>query len=137
MRKLLFLLLAAASLTAMADGEYQYMVFKQLDGQTHAFTPVGTSITITDGMMTALNGSQKLTLNFGELKHISFSDSPTGLQELKKVEDGTVVRIYNLEGVLLKTYQKGQFDENRLNNQLPAGIYIVKAGGKAHKIRIQ
>ena len=128
MKKRLFILSLLSVLTfGMKAADYNYLVFTLTDGSTQSIAAMGTSISMSDGTLTATNGSTIVTIPLTNLAKMAFSNDPgtTGIEaidtEFLTMDEN--VTIYDLQG------------RRVAKSQLRQGIYIVKNGEKTYKVR--
>lgn len=127
MKKLLFAIFAACSLTAMAD-DYNYLEVEQKNGTTldislntlRRITFVGSDMVVED-----VDG-QKQSVALAQLQKLYFSASPTPVVSAKADEPNAIEGIYTVDGRRLS---------GKRTELLQGGVYIVKkADGSTVKI---
>ncbi|MBR1682388.1 MAG: T9SS type A sorting domain-containing protein [Bacteroidaceae bacterium] len=136
-RKLLTLVLLAASAGMALAEDYNYLLLKRTDdsvigvelrkARRITFTADALTLTTTDG---------EESVSLETLGSISFSDNlPTGIG---RVPQGTLepqrIVVYNVNGVVVRQLDSTDARTAVVNlNNLPAGVYIVKEGLQTRK----
>lgn len=73
MRQLLTTILALALFLPMYGDDYEHLTFERSDGTKVSITAVGTVITFTDDLLTAVNGSESYQLSLADLSKMFFT----------------------------------------------------------------
>ena len=118
-------MLAAMSSHLLAE-DYGYLVFTLNDGTTQNIVAQGTSLTFSNGNLTATNGTNTLTIPLADLKKMVFSNEGTsgiGNAGNAKALTDNVSEIYDLQGHKVGTQL----------STLKKGVYIVKSASKTYK----
>lgn len=79
----------------------------------------------------------KVELDFplANLEKFTFTDGETdAIEEVRTENTSDDVRIYNTNGVLLRTIRQSQGKASFATDDLPRGIYIIKNGETTYKI---
>lgn len=71
---------------------------------------------------------------YANLEKFTFSEEATAIDVLKTEMTNDDVRIYNTNGVLLKTVKQTDGTASFSTSDLPKGIYIIKNGSTTYKI---
>ena len=130
MRKRLLLLSLFSVLTfGMKAADYDYLVFTLTDGTTQSIAATGTSISYSDGTLTATNGTSTVTIPLTSIAKMAFSDDPGTTSivsiDVDALSMDTSAIVYDLQGRRVP------------KEHLHPGIYIVKTGTKAYKIAVR
>ncbi|MCF0184059.1 MAG: hypothetical protein HUK01_06965 [Bacteroidaceae bacterium] len=127
MKKILFALFAACSLTAAAD-DFNYLEVENKNGTTLDIALANLrKVTFAAGnMVVETSEGETTSVALDELARLYFSASPTPVTGVKAEAKTGIVGVYTLDGRQLKTSQA---------DVLPGGVYIVKkADGTSVKI---
>lgn len=73
MRQLLTTILALALFLPINADDYEHLTFERSDGTKVSITAVGTVITFTDDLLTAVNGSESYQLSLADLSKMYFT----------------------------------------------------------------
>lgn len=135
--KKIFTLIAAALLTlgAQAD-DVKYLTFKTADGSTKSLSIAeGLTIRFADGKIVASAAGEEFTADLGDMISMWFDVTPTAIGNIinDELAEGTTVRVYNMEGRLVKSYQHAA----GVSAELPAGTYVISAGTKVAKVLVK
>lgn len=136
MKKILTLAAAAfLALGASAD-DVKYMTFKTADGTTQSLALAdGIKITFNDGKIVATAGENTFTADIADMISMWFDVVPTSIDNILNddLAAGTPVRVYGMDGRLVKTYQHAA----GVQAELPAGTYVISAGKKVAKVLVK
>lgn len=132
MKRILFLCLCSALvLPMMADGgfDYPYLVFTTADGSQTAVQVDGLQMSFNDGVLTASNGQQTVTIQVEDLTEMHFAETNvvTSIESETSVgESGKArVQLFDLSGRRVQT------------GGLSRGVYVMKEGSKTAKICVK
>ena len=140
MKKLLPFLFMLLTLGASAQS-YGYLTFKTTSGAQKSLAMSNLVITFEGGNMIATNDKETATYAVSELSSMFFASTPAAiknvsLNQASAIKEGTIVKVFNVAGQLVK-----QFENNACSNihnlNLPKGVYIIQADGKAMKLNVQ
>lgn len=136
MKKILSLAVVAfMALGAQAD-DVKYLNFKTADGVEKSL-PLegGITITFNDGKIQAVAGEQTFTADLADMISMWFDVVPTAIDNILNddLAEGTTVRVYGMDGRLVKTYQHA----TGVLADLPAGTYVISAGKKVAKVLVK
>lgn len=148
MKKLMFmaLLVGAISVQAQTD-DNQYLNAQSTNGTTCVELSSVQKITFTsENAVIKVSGGDDVLLPLAELQKITFSATPTAIEELKGETEGLAVNngyvtisengnlyVYSMKGQLVGIAQVKKGQSVSLSS-LPQGSYIIKMGSKAIKI---
>lgn len=136
MKKILsFAAAAFLALGAQAD-DVKYMTFKTADGTTRSLALAdGIKITFNDGKIVATAGENTFSADIADMISMWFDVVPTAIDNILNddLEAGTTVRVYGMDGRLVKTYQHAA----GVQADLPAGTYVISAGKKVAKVLVR
>ena len=131
-----FMLTSAVVLLASAAcaDTYPYLSFMSADGTVVSLGVESLQMTFAESgdKLVASNGTESRTMNVADLKKMYFSSvKTTGISEI--AADSSDMQLYSVSGTYL-----GKF-ENRsdIENNVDAGVYIVKSNGKTTKIAVR
>ena len=121
-------MLAALSGQLLAD-DYGYMVFTMSDGTTQSISADGLSLSFSDGSLTAVSGTNTLSIPLANLTKMAFSTgNETAVTEIKDREDLPIddaAEIYDLRG------------HQVTKAQMRKGVYIVKTKNRTYKVNVR
>lgn len=136
MKKLLSLAAAAIiSLGACAE-DITSLTFRTLDGQeTNLSIANGLTITFEDGQLIARADDSIFQVPLSQMQDMYFSNTPVGLKGITsdEIPVGTIVRVYTTDGRMVQSYEQSEGAQP----QLPAGLYMIKAGAKTTKTLVK
>lgn len=92
------------------------------------------TVTYTDTGIHLATTKVEVDYPFANLEKFTFSDEATAIDVLKTEMTNDDVRIYNTNGVLLKTVKQSDGAASFSTSDLPKGIYIIKNGSTTYKI---
>lgn len=130
MKKVLVMMMVAASVNAMAD-DYEYLTFEGSEG-TLSMAAKGLTITFNNGQMTVVNGNESHTITLSTLSKMYFSNT-TGISEAETTPGDNQVEVYATSGMLMGKYDS--LDDAKAH--LRTGVYIVKSNNKTFKIAVK
>lgn len=131
MRRTFLLLLLAVTISAFADGGYDYpfMVFTTTDGQQTAVSVEGLRMNVSGGVLTVEAGEQTVAFQLENLAEMHFAetDVATGIGEVKseKLKENNSADVYDLAGRRVD------------GTQLLPGVYVMKKGNSTAKIFVR
>jgi hypothetical protein len=94
MRQLLTTILALTLFLPMYGDDYEHLTFVRNDGTKVSITAVGTVITFTDDLLTAVNGEESRQLSLDDLSKMYFASSGQFL--LGDVNDDGVISVVDV-----------------------------------------
>ena len=135
-------LILATALYAMAlqtqAVDYKYLNVTKTDGTSQSIdVSGGLTITFQNGDMVATNGTETSTFALTNLASMSFTESTDILTTLMNASSGQYVRLYNISGVYVGTYNASDLKATLKAANLKKGIYFVQAGDETHKVIIK
>lgn len=92
------------------------------------------TVTYTDTGIHLTTTKVEVDYPFANLDMFTFSDEASAIDVLKTEMANDDVRIYNTNGVLLKTVKQSDGAVSFSTSELPKGIYIIKNGKTTYKI---
>ncbi len=92
------------------------------------------TVTYTDTGIHLATTKVEVDYPFANLEKFTFSDESTAIDVLTTERTNDDVRIYNTNGVLLKTVKQSDGEASFSTSDLPKGIYIIKNGKTTCKI---
>lgn len=126
---------AALLLAAIANADtYPYFSFLSTDGNVVSMDVESLQMTFTEegDKLTVSNGEESRTMNVADLEKMYFSTTKaTGINEL--VADNGPLQLYTASGIYLGTFSS----KSDIENNVDAGVYIVKTNGKTTKIAVR
>ena len=133
-RMILALAAACTTATAVRADDYPYLTFESGDGTQISFASSALSITYSDGKLTVNDGTNSQVLEAADLSRMFFSSSEANAISGVAPADGEGSwKAYSLAGIHL-----GDFTgKASLEEQLPAGVYIVKTKSQTFKIAVK
>lgn len=112
MRQLLTTILALALFLPMYGDDYEHLTFERSDGTKVSITAVGTVITFTDDLLTAVNGSESYQLSLADLSKMYFTaDSSFPIGDVNNDGIISVVDVMLIVNDILGQEQEGYFPE--------------------------
>lgn len=136
MKKLLSLAVAAVLALGAQAEDVKYMTFKTADGVTHSLALAdGIKITFNDGKIQATAGEDIFSADIADMISMWFEVVPTAIENILNddLAEGTTVRVYGMDGRIVKTYQHAA----GVQTELPAGTYVISAGKKIAKVLVK
>lgn len=131
------LLMASAALliaaTANAD-TYPYFSFMSTDGNVVSVGVESLEMTFSEAgdMLTVSNGEESHTMSVADLEKMYFSSTKTtGINDV--VAASGPLQLYTVSG----TYMGKFGSKSDIENNVDAGVYIVKTNGKTTKIAVR
>lgn len=132
MKKIFSLAVAAVlSIGAYAD-DVRTLTFRTLSGEeTSLSVAEGLTITFVDGQLVARTGDSIFQVALSDMQDMYFSFMPVGIKSISsdEIPVGTLVRVYTTDGRMVQSYEQS----NGAQPSLPAGLYMINAGGKTTK----
>ncbi|MCQ2244884.1 MAG: T9SS type A sorting domain-containing protein [Bacteroidaceae bacterium] len=92
------------------------------------------TVTYTDAGIHLATTKVEVDYPFANLEMFTFSDESSAIDVLTTERTSDDVRIYNTNGVLLKTVKQSDGAASFSTSDLPKGIYIIKNGKTTYKI---
>jgi len=126
-RNLLFFILMCCFGTVQAT-TYNYLTFVTTDGTATSLSASGLSLTYSNGVLTASDGT---TFTVSELAKMYFSET-SGVKEVTTEQDGQM-QLFTTSGAYIGTFSS---KDEALNGQRP-GIYLLKGNGKTIKVAVK
>lgn len=126
-------LMAALAISAMTSSAVSFMCFYTTTGGDLPEAVVSEGLVITvdgDNLVATPREGSALSLPLNTLTGMEFSDTDLGVEEI--LQTAGAVEIYSLDGLSLGTYPSLE----AASDNLPQGIYAIKANGKTVKILI-
>lgn len=131
----LFLASSALLLTAVANADtYSHLSFLSADGTVLSVGVESLQMTFTEdgGKLTVSNGEESLAMNVADLKKMYFSSgTATGINDINAGSKD--LQLYSVYGSYLGTFSS----KGDIENNVEAGVYIVKTNGKTSKIAVK
>jgi len=131
------MMLVTASLTAIAADEnmattgsgYTYLALELSNGTSQTVTANGLKITFANGVVTATNGDEKVSVALSSLSRMYYTNTPS------TSDIGTVTGINVLDNLTIDRYD---LQGHKLSDgQHKKGVYIVRKNGKTTKAHIK
>ena len=136
MKKILSLAaVALMALGAQAD-DLNSLTFRTLDGQETSLSIAnGLTITFQDGELIARAEDSIFQVPLSQMQDMYFSRTLVGIKGIAadEIPAGTIVRVYTTDGRMVQSYEQA----DGAQPALPAGIYMIKAGGKTTKTLVK
>lgn len=136
MKKIFSLAVAAVlAIGAYAD-EVKSLTFRTLDGQETCLSLAdGLTITFENGKLIARAAESIFQADLSQMQDMYFSFDTVGIKGITTDElpAGTLVRIYTTDGRMVQSYQHVEGAQSAL----PAGLYMIQAGGKTTKTLVK
>lgn len=135
MKKRFVFLLSAMLATAATKAEtYPYLTFQSADGTMQSVEVESLTMTFSDGKLLVSNGTKSLELAVADLSSMFFSTSDaTGIETVSAAEADGNMAVFSLQGTSVGSFSSVQ----QLRTSVPAGVYIIKKGGKTQKITVK
>lgn len=136
MKKILTLAVTALlALGAQADN-VKFLNFRTLDGQETSL-PIENGLTITfeDGKIIAKADGSIFQAELSNMQDMYFGATVVGIQSIASdaIPAGTLVRVYTTDGRMVQSYEQTEGAQPAL----PAGLYMIQAGGKTTKTLVK
>lgn len=136
MKKILsFAVAAIMALGAQADN-VQSLTFRTLDGQETSLSIAnGLTITFEDGKLIARAADSIFQADLSQMQDMYFSQVTVGIKSISsdEIPAGTLVRVYTTDGRMVQSYEQNAGTQP----SLPAGLYMIQAGGKTTKTLVK
>lgn len=136
MKKILSLAAAAIIALGAQAEDVKYLNFRTLDGQEASLSIAeGLTITFQDGKIVARAADSIFQTELSNMQDMYFSFQITDIKSIStdEIPEGAIVRIYTTDGRMVQSYQHTQGAQP----QLPAGLYMIQAGGKTTKTLVK
>lgn len=136
MKKILSLATAAIIALGAQAEDVKYLNFRTLDGQEASLSIAeGLTITFQDGKIVARAADSIFQTELSNMQDMYFSYQITDIKSITtdEIPEGAIVRIYTTDGRMVQSYQHTQGAQP----QLPAGLYMIQAGGKTTKTLVK
>ncbi|MDO4210416.1 MAG: T9SS type A sorting domain-containing protein [Bacteroidales bacterium] len=136
MKKILSLAAAAIIALGAQAEDVKYLNFRTLDGQEASLSIAeGLTITFQDGKIVARAADSIFQTELSNMQDMYFSYQITDIKSITtdEIPEGAIVRIYTTDGHMVQSYQHTQGAQP----QLPAGLYMIQAGGKTTKTLVK
>lgn len=125
--------MALAAVATCKAYDYPYLTFQTKDGSEQSVAVESLVLTVADGQLTLTNAETNLVLTLSDLSKMYFSDTYTGIEEVRSAGAQGAVDVYTLSGVRV-----GQFaSAAAAKSALGSGVYVVKSNSETQKIAIQ
>ena len=146
MKKFYIVALLAMLAMGVSAQSYSYLTIETSDGAQRSFTTDQIYITFSDNNMVvntdATSNTNAVSIPLANLSRMYFSEVATSIKStltqeniFSELADGTVCTIYDMTG---KQIRKASKQGNNLpTNNLPKGLYIIKANGMTQKLYIR
>lgn len=136
MKKILTLAVTALmALGAQADN-VKFLNFRTLDGQETSL-PIANGLTITfeDGKIIAKAEGSIFQTELSNMQDMYFGATVVSIPSISAdaIPAGTLVRVYTTDGRMVQSYEQTEGAQP----QLPAGLYMIQAGGKTTKTLVK
>ncbi len=151
MKRYLYLFgMMAVFANAFAD-DSSALLLRQQDGTVQSISAIGTHLTFSNGTLTAVNGTESVTISLADIDAMYFGDTATGVSTVATADasgdhltvsdnsiyvmaaQGSPVVVTDLQGrVYVSATATGT--GQRLTGSLQPGAYIVKVGKKSYKL---
>lgn len=136
MKKILTLAVTALmALGAQADN-VKFLNFRTLDGQETSL-PIANGLTITfeDGKIIAKAEGSIFQAELSNMQDMYFGATVVSIPSISAdaIPAGTLVRVYTTDGRMVQSYEQTEGAQP----QLPAGLYMIQAGGKTTKTLVK
>lgn len=128
---LLFSLLFVMSASWLHAADYNFLTFRQADGTEQSFGISGLTLTFSDGNLVVQQGGTTQTFPLSELNKMFFSESATAIAQPSSVP--TAIQVFSVSGVRVGEFQSAE----KMGQQLPQGVYMIKQGDKTVKVYIK
>lgn len=132
MKKLLFVLSLCSSSLCFAQNTLNV---HQKDGAVMSYgfseKPV---VTYTETGVHLATAKVAVDYPFENLEKFTFSDDVTALEAVRTVGTSDDIRIFNANGLLVRTIRQHEGTATFSTSDLPQGIYIIKNGKTTFKI---
>lgn len=132
MKKIYTLAIAALlGLGAQAD-DVKSLTFRTIDGQeTSLSIENGLTITFEAGKLVARAEDSIFQADLSQMQDMYFSQLAVGIKTITtdEIPAGTLVRVYTTDGRMVQSYEQTAGAQP----SLPAGLYMIQAGGKTVK----
>jgi hypothetical protein len=133
MRKLLLTLVAISGMAIPAFSyDLPYLAFRDASGNITTIDAQDLELTFADGVITATNGSETLTLTAAEIEAMYFTSTPSAVASVAVDTEGSL-EVYTTAGISL-----GKFSSlEAARKAVGEGIFVVKQNEKTFKIAIK
>lgn len=136
MKKIFTLAITALlAIGAQADN-VKYLNFRTLDGQETSL-PIANGLTITfeDGKIIAKADGSIFQAELSNMQDMYFGATVVSVPGISAdaIPAGTLVRVYTTDGRMVQSYEQTEGAQP----QLPAGLYMIQAGGKTTKTLVK
>lgn len=91
-------------------------------------------VTYTDEGIHLVTTKVEVDYPMANLEKFTFSDDPNGINEIRTAGATSDIRIYALNGKLLKTVRQQEGAATFSTDELPQGVYIIKNGETTYKV---
>lgn len=136
MKKIFTLAITALlAIGAQADN-VKYLNFRTLDGQETSL-PIANGLTITfeDGKIIAKADGSIFQAELSNMQDMYFGATVVSVPGISAdaIPAGTLVRVYTTDGRMVQSYEQTEGAQP----SLPAGLYMIQAGGKTTKTLVK
>lgn len=136
MKKILTLAVTALLAVGAKADNVQYLNFRTLDGQETSL-PIANGLTITfeDGKIIAKADGSIFQAALSNMQDMYFGATVVGIKSIAPdaIPAGTLVRVYTTDGRMVQSYEQTEGAQP----SLPAGLYMIQAGGKTTKTLVK
>lgn len=132
MKKILSLAFVASLAIGAQAEDVKALTFRTIDGQeTSLSIENGLTITFEDGKLVARAEGSIFQADLSQMQDMYFSQTAVGIKTITtdEIPAGTLVRVYTTDGRMVQSYEQTQGAQP----SLPAGLYMIQAGGKTVK----
>ena len=141
------LLMVSTNMMAQEEELFKYLTITYSETEEYISLPIVTRIFFEDNYLVVTTTESTHHIPLSVLEKISFTESATGIKALPEqakdltYKNGTLavkgdglLRIFSMNGALISIANVKEGANISLDN-LPAGVYVVRMGDKAIKIR--
>lgn len=132
MKKIFSLAVAAVLSIGVYADDVRALTFRTLSGEeTSLSVAEGLTITFVDGQLVARAGDSIFQVPLSDMQDMYFTFMPVSIKNIStdEIPAGTIVRVYTTDGRMVQSYEQS----NGAQPALPAGLYMINAGGKTTK----
>lgn len=132
MKKLLSLAAVALMALGAQAEDVKYLNFRTIDGQEQSLSiENGLTITFQDGKLIANANGTIFQAELSNMQDMYFGATVVGIPSINAdaIPADTIVRVYTTDGRMVQSYEQTAGAQPAL----PAGLYMIQAGGKTTK----
>lgn len=123
MKKILLVTLLIMSAMCASAATFTTMRLVTTSQTEHLIGLDGLEITVADGILTAANATETLSVPVADLATMEFSSKQSGIAGVEHTGEQTPVTVYGIDGKDYGTFAS----TSAASAALPAGTYIIKA----------